>query len=471
MIKDEAWPVARLIPISSASGVEAQERRAASALLAVLSTVDEFGRALLRPLGAPSGRIEAFIEVPFKIDGKSIRPDGIIIVSRGSTTWGAIVETKTGSNQLDPTQLESYINLAKELEFNAVLSISNQYVTSSNPFPVSLKKTKRVAVHHWSWVDVLTEAVVQKQYRGIRDSDQAYILGELIRYLSDPRSGAVSFADMGPAWTAVRDGARVGTLRRGDPNVEAVAYRWDELVRYLCLDLTKDLGRDVNQIVRKEERDPAARLRALKESLAEQGRVHAEVDIPDVTGSLLVVADLRSRQVTVSTRLDAPRTGQTRGRVSWILRQLSRAPQQVNIEAGVARSATTLSASLGEARERPELLYPEKGKEVRHFEISLTRDMGVKRATGRGSFINSVISTTKLFYSEVLQNLTAWKARPPKLLPRTEEEEIVQEVVAQHEDLAEPLKRAQAEQDKVAGEAGEFATDLAPENPAPASNA
>jgi hypothetical protein len=45
---------------------------------------------------------------------------------------------------------------------------------------------------------VLTEAVVQKEHRGISDPDQAYILGELIRYLSDPRSGAVSFEGMAP---------------------------------------------------------------------------------------------------------------------------------------------------------------------------------------------------------------------------------------------------------------------------------
>jgi hypothetical protein len=58
MIKDEQWPVARLIPISSASGVEAQERRAASALMAVIGAVSEYGKALLKPLGAPAGRID-----------------------------------------------------------------------------------------------------------------------------------------------------------------------------------------------------------------------------------------------------------------------------------------------------------------------------------------------------------------------------------------------------------------------------
>jgi len=64
VITDEQWPIARLIPISSASGIEAQERRAASALLAVIAAVPEFGRALLKPLGALSGRIQTFVEIP-----------------------------------------------------------------------------------------------------------------------------------------------------------------------------------------------------------------------------------------------------------------------------------------------------------------------------------------------------------------------------------------------------------------------
>jgi antitoxin (DNA-binding transcriptional repressor) of toxin-antitoxin stability system len=37
VITDEKWPVARLIPISSATGVEAQERRFASAQILLMS--------------------------------------------------------------------------------------------------------------------------------------------------------------------------------------------------------------------------------------------------------------------------------------------------------------------------------------------------------------------------------------------------------------------------------------------------
>jgi hypothetical protein len=125
MILDEKWPVARLIPISSASGVEAQERRAASALLAVVAAVPDFGRALLKPLGAPAGRVQTFIEIPFKLGDRSIRPDGIITVARAGRTWGAIVETKTAAGHLTPEQMEIYLDLARQLEFEAVLSISN----------------------------------------------------------------------------------------------------------------------------------------------------------------------------------------------------------------------------------------------------------------------------------------------------------------------------------------------------------
>jgi hypothetical protein len=75
LLRDDRWPVARLIPITSATGIEAKERNAASALLAILAHVDEFGRMLLKPLGAPAGKIEAFVETPFKLDnGKSTRP-------------------------------------------------------------------------------------------------------------------------------------------------------------------------------------------------------------------------------------------------------------------------------------------------------------------------------------------------------------------------------------------------------------
>jgi hypothetical protein len=220
-------------------------------------------------------------------------------------------------------------------------------VTSSTEYPIEVdrRKLKKVSLHHWSWIDVLTEAVVQKEHRGISDPDQAYILGELIRYLSDPRSGAVSFEGMGQHWTAVRDGAREQTLRKGDPKVAAIAARWDDLVRYLALDLTKELGRDVKQVLPPHERTAIARRDALVASLADSGSLHAELQVPNVAGPLSLAADLRAKQLVVSTRIDAPKDGRSKGRVSWLLRQVQNAPESLKVEAKVMRSSS-LAATL-----------------------------------------------------------------------------------------------------------------------------
>jgi hypothetical protein len=433
LIADDKWPVARLIPISSASGVEAQERRLASALLAVMGAVPEFGLALLKPLGAPSGRIETYIEVPFKLaNGTTIRPDGVIVVTRGGKAWSAIVEAKVAANRLEADQMNAYLDLARDASYQAVISISNQYVSSSTDYPIEVDKRKlrRMSLHHWSWIDLLTTATVQKEHRGIKDPDQAYMLGELIRYLSDPRSGAVAFDGMGSGWTSVRDGARVQTLRKGEAPVNAVALKWDDLVRYVGLTLTTALGREVRQILAPAERTSAARRQALVDSLVGKGVLQAELRIPDVAGTLAVAADLRSRQIIVSTVVEAPREGTSKGRVSWLLKQLQAAPDTLTVEARVGGRSSSSVASLAAVRSDPALLYPERGRDVRTFVLSTTSNMGLKREGGRGSFADGVVHDVEAFYEQVLQKLRVWKAAPPQLRKIQGKEEQPEEIVA-----------------------------------------
>src|SRR6185436_9292396 len=99
-MSEETCHQARLIPTSGISGAEEQERRATSAVLAVMSVVKEFGRSMLAPVGAVSGTVETFIEVPFMLGDKRFYPDGLIRVTRGGRAWTALVEVKTGKNEL-----------------------------------------------------------------------------------------------------------------------------------------------------------------------------------------------------------------------------------------------------------------------------------------------------------------------------------------------------------------------------------
>ncbi|HEU0129587.1 MAG TPA: hypothetical protein VFQ85_01170 [Mycobacteriales bacterium] len=416
---EETWHSARLIPTSGINGAEEQERRATSALLAVMSSVREFGRSLTGRFGAPAGVVETYIEVPFHLDDKRLFPDGLIRVTRGSRVWTALVEVKTGTNELDPAQLEAYLDIAREQGFDALLTISNQIpaMAGTHPTPVDRRKLKKVALHHLSWTQVLTEAVVQKVHRGVADPDQAWILGELIRYLEHPKSGAMEFDDMGVHWVPVRESIAHGTIRPNDKGVADVASRWDQLIQYLALRLGRQLGTEVQPVLsRRELTEPALRSQAVAQSLATRGAVDGSLRIPGSAGVVTVTADLRAGRIVCSLDIEAPREGRPQTRVNWLLRQLKAAPDTVRIDAFAqyARGAST-SELLRDARSNPALLVGDAKRELRTFRVTMSGPMGSKRGQGRGSFVASVAELLDVFYTEVVQTTRPRTTAPPRL--------------------------------------------------------
>jgi hypothetical protein len=309
---EDSWQQARLIPTSGISGQDEAERRATSALLAVMGSVREFGTAIVRPLGAPGGTVNAFIEVPFKTaDERSCSPDGLLEVVRAGRAWTALVEVKTGAAELERPQIETYLDVARDNNFDVVLTISNQMAPAPGVHPVDVdkRKLKKVALHHLSWAEVLTAAVQQRVHRGVSDPDQAWILGELIRYLEHPKSGALDFADMGSSWVTVREAVAAGTLRANDKGLPEVVSRWEQLLRFAALRLGRELGADVQvQLSRKEAADPSLRFTAQAQSLVSSGSLTGTLRIPDAVAPLDIAADLRAGRVTVSIdgRVDPP---------------------------------------------------------------------------------------------------------------------------------------------------------------------
>jgi len=416
---EETWHQARLIPTSGINGADEQERRATSALLAVMSSVREFGRVLTQPLGAPAGPLETFIEVPFQLGERRLYPDGLLRARRGQKQWTALVEVKTGVNELGTEQLEAYLDIAREQEFDAVITISNEIpaIAGLHPTKVDKRKLKRVALHHWSWSMVLAEAVLQKEHRGVADPDQAWILGELIRYLEHPRSGALQFDDMGPSWVTTREAVASGTLRAGDKCAPDVAARFDALLRYVSLQLGRKLGDDVTPAVsRKELTEPGLRSQSLVQSMCTNGTLQGGINIPNAVGPLGVTADLRAGVVTCHVDLAAPRDGRATTRVNWLIRQLRHAPDNTRIEAFVMHARGAGTAELLRAvREQPAVLIEDPKKELRSFRVALGLPLGTKRGRGRGAFIDSIENAINTFYGDIVQDLRAWTAAPPRL--------------------------------------------------------
>ncbi|ACQ81000.1 conserved hypothetical protein [Beutenbergia cavernae DSM 12333] len=421
---EQSWHEARLIPTSGINGADEQERRATSALLAVMSIVREFGRALTKPYGAPAGAIQTFIEVPFEVGERRIFPDGLIRITRGQSVWTTLVEVKTGNNLLHADQLENYLDIAREQGYNAVLTISNEIppIAGQHPTRVDKRKLRRVDLHHLSWTQVLAEAVMQKEFRGVADPDQAWILGELIRYLEHPRSGAMEFEDMGEAWVPVRNGVKTGTLRPTDKGASEVAARFDALLRFVSLNLGRQLGTEVSPVVsRRELADPSLRAQALVEDLTSAGVLTGSIRIPSTVGDIVVAADVRAGTIVCHIDVDAPRQGRPTTRVNWLVRQLKNAPESVRIEARAAHSRGAGAVGLLKAiRDDPSQLVADPAKEIRAFQVATVTPMGTKRGRGRGAFIDSVIEAVDVFYADVVQHLKAWSAAPPRLRPEIE---------------------------------------------------
>jgi hypothetical protein len=414
---EETWHVARLIPTSGINGAQEQERRATSALLAVMMSVREFGRSLTTRFGAPAGVVETYIEVPFQLGDNRHYPDGLIRVTRGSRVWTALVEVKTGTNDLEAAQLEAYLDIAREQGFDAVLTISNQIpaIAGTHPTAVDKRRLKRVALHHLSWTQVLTEAVMQKVHRGVADPDQAWVLGELIRYLENPKSGAMQFDDMGASWVTVREAVAHGTLRASDKGLAEVASRWDQLIQYLALRMGRQLGTEVEPALsRRELSDPSLRSQAVASGLVTRGILEGGLRIPGAVGVVTLSADLKAGRLSCSLDVDAPREGRPATRVNWLLRQITKAPASLRVDAFAqyARGAST-SELLRDARANPALLVGDPKKELRSFRLTLSAPMGTKRGQGRGSFITSVVELLDTFYVDVVQVMKPWS--PPRL--------------------------------------------------------
>lgn len=411
---------ARLIPITGIKGDQEQERRATSALLAVLTAVPEFARSLLKPLGAPSGRVSSFIEPEFIVDDKKVRPDGLILVERGGKSWAAAVEVKTAKNDLRAEQINAYLDVCRENAVDVLLTISNQVLTLSGVHPtdgVDGRKTRKVALHHFSWMRVLTEAQIQKEHRGVSDPDQAWILNELIRYLEAPSSGALEFTDMGDSWVTVRQAVSNGTLSSSDKGSPAVVERFESLLRYSSFKLASRLGVDVYPVAGKlAKTDPKRHLQDAVARLAQNHALVGAIAVKDTVAPLEITVDLRASQILCSVGIDAPREGRPLTRVNWLLRQLKNAPDGVRVETWVKRSPRPSAACLlGEVRAQPEKLLPADGKDISSFTVTLIGKMGTARGDGNNSFVVSFIATIDSAYQLLLQELQAWTPRAPKM--------------------------------------------------------
>lgn len=417
LAEQDTWQPARLFSVAGIGAGDEQERRATSALVATMQAVRPFARAICARIGAPAGAFEGYLEVPYERGESKVVPDAVLRMQRGSRTWTALLEVKTGTGVLRREQLENYLDVARRRKYDVVVSLSNDVPAGPGELPVEVDRRKlaKVALRHLSWAEVAHEARMLLAHGGVEDELRAWILAEFLRYLEHPRSGAAEFTDMGRHWVAVRDAVTAGTLRAGDRKALAVADTWTALSRHLALRLTAELGVTVKHVLpRKHANDPAARSSAVAERLAADGVFEAVLRIPETAGDLVVVADVRTQKVRCRVALDAPDEGGPARRVAWLLRQLKDAPADIAVEAVYSERGNEACERLDTVRENPKSLTEGRAGEIVTFSLQQTFPMGARRNGTAAGFVAGVTAATDAFYGGVVQPLREWVPAAPK---------------------------------------------------------
>ena len=411
---------ARLIPVTGIKGALDQERRASSALLAVMKIVPELTWVLLRDTKGPKGGIETYIEPEFKLGSKKIRPDGLVVIARGKNEWRALVEVKTGKNDLDLAQLNSYLDLCRDYKLDALLTISNQVLTASGAHPtegIDQRKLRSTELLHLSWLRVITDCIVLSEHTGVEDTERDMVLKELIRFMQSESSGASEFNDMGPNWASVREAVRTSSIKRPDDAVFETVARFESLIRYSALTLSARLGVQAKEIIpRSAKTDYKKHLSSRATDLLQSRALKGSINIPGAPAELNMVADLGSGWLHCTFSLPTPQEGRNKSRLNWLLRQLKNHPSGTLVSWNYKHARTPESPhKVEDLLDKNYEFELDNSREIASVTVEVLAKMGTKRSAGKGGFIDSVVGLFEVTYGELLQNIKPWQEPSPRL--------------------------------------------------------
>ena len=217
-----------------------------------------------------------------------------------------------------------------------MVTLSNDVALEGTPLidvKIDGRRAHKAALWHLSWAEVAHQAQMLIHHEGVGNVAHAWLLQELLYYLQHENSGCHGFQNMGPAWMPVRQSIDEETLCQGDRRALDVVENWERLTRQVCLRLGGELGQKVLPVQRvRRGTDPRSRRADLAERLCRDGRLYAELRIEGAPGILAITADLRTSKLRTSIEIPFPAHGYPLTWAKRLVRQLSEAPADLNIE-------------------------------------------------------------------------------------------------------------------------------------------
>ena len=428
---------ARLFPVLSEGS---KEGRAASIFLACLTLVPELADKILRPIGRKIGarsKIYCLTEVSFD-DEKANRPDGLIGVVTSGSVWKALVEFKV-AGQLEKDQVERYLRVARDADMDAVLTISNDIVPDPTCSPVEIDKRllKRVSLYHISWMQIFTHAQMLISNNDIKDADHRVVVEEFLRFLMHPSTGIKGFKQMPSEWGNVVESARgLGNLQKRGKAEQTIINGWQQEERELSFIMSQKTGAYCGL---KRSRSELSNIQEVYNNhlnrLCDDLILSAELLIENAAAPLHVKADLKSRTISLSMRLSAPKDKlRLSASVNWILRQIKPEMDECDIIAHwPGRTPSTIKPVAILRENQNEIISTNSSALPTAYEVSRSIPLGAKFSSRKG-LITALEDEVPRFYYELGQNLAEWVAKPSKTLKTSVAEEIVEKTTFYDKD-------------------------------------
>jgi hypothetical protein len=400
---------ARLFPVGNTT----EENQTTSIFLSSLSAVKEYREELLSAIGITKIKnrnvsIHVFTEI--YNDEKSERPDGLIVLTSGKNNpvieWISFVEVKVKNNQLTVEQIEHYIDFARNIGIDSIITISNKITTLPTESPIETKKAKGFNLYHWSWTYLKVISKYLLRTNKVSDDDHVYILREL-RYYLDNHKNISNFTNMGSEWRdavqSIYETDRSKKLVVKDINSVVSAYKEEEMD--IALQLTDNTKYFVHLLTKNSEN----RSDTLFAELNESRRMTSSYYINENKKHFFsVMVDLAGKYITCQCTVYVS-NGKAQAQTSAILKLLEpAATENIKVRAVYHHNKSEkeqLLTTLYEEKKKQKpysIINKEMGDEIKYFELTMRKELG-RDMTGNKNFIENIEGLCETFLLQVVR--------------------------------------------------------------------
>tara|TARA_B110000240_G_C13451453_1_gene432693 strand:+ start:121 stop:1464 length:1344 start_codon:yes stop_codon:yes gene_type:complete len=397
-----------------------------SIFLSSLRLVKEFQGKIFKEIKVSrAGKAYFFKEMCFKDIDKESRIDGVIITVVSKKIKEIIfLEVKNGTNKIEKTQIEKYIDVAKKIGSKTLFTISNKFVEKSSDFPIIIdgNKKRNFNLFHFSWtyLETLAQLLLFENDENIEDEDQIEIMKEVLIFLTDPKSGTNGYNQMNDGWRDLHKAVKANDRGEIEKNLASALLSWNEEEKDMALLLSRNLGVLVKAKSSKNS----------EKSLEKTKKVTSVLEIKDAASDIDILCDFTRETVKMEVDIKPPSDNKNKANITWIKDQVelckkrntdlfSSFEYEIWIDSDIKFYKDSIRTQFTNIESLYENEVVKQKKEIVGFKVILIRDF--KNNFGsKKMFVEGIEKMLLNYYEGIVQHLK----NAPKKAPKIKQEPI-----------------------------------------------